>query len=240
VNEYYTLLVNLRIGSVIDYSCRDNVVVLFNDLKIPLRELLEIDPRALLLGWRYNDNGFWELGDIKIKHPSTTVIEVFNFRQYARLKHVEGIIVDIGAGVGDSVIYFILRGAKRVIALEPNVKYYYEMLENIKLNNIEENRVVALNKAANSQTLLELVSNYEITSGVLKIDCEGCEYTVLINTPIETLRHFREIIVEYHGTPQPLVKKLIDSGFKVVVEKPWTFIKDKELIPVGFIHAEIS
>jgi hypothetical protein len=134
VSEYYALLAGLRIGVVTSYSCRDNMVVLFNGLRIPLRELLEIDPRALLLGWRYNDNGFWELGNVKIKRPSTTVIEIFNYKQYDRLKHVEGnIVVDIGAGVGDSVIYFILRGASRVIALEPNRKYYCEMLENPKI-----------------------------------------------------------------------------------------------------------
>jgi len=238
VSEYYALLVNSRLGVVVDYSCRDNTVVLFNGLRIPLRELVEIDIHAPLLGWKYNSSGFWELGDIKVKHPSITVIEVFNFKQYARLKRVEGsIVVDIGAGVGDSVIYFTLRGARRVVALEPNVKYYCEMLENIKLNNVED-RVVALNRAADSQTLLELVGEHGIDSGVLKVDCEGCEYEVLLNTPASTLQHFNEILVEYHGDPVPLARKLREAGFRVVVEKPWTYIRRK--IPVGFIHTERS
>jgi hypothetical protein len=123
VNEYYTLLTSLRLGIVIDYSCRDNTVVLFNKFRVPLKELLEIDLHAPLLGWQYNSNGFWELDSIKMKHPSPTVVEVFNYREYDRLKHVkDNVVVDIGAGVGDSVIYFILRGTKKVIALEPNVK----------------------------------------------------------------------------------------------------------------------
>jgi hypothetical protein len=95
---------------------------------------------------------------------------------------------------------------------------------------------VALNKAADSQTLLRLVSEYNINNGVLKIDCEGCEYEVLLNTPLNTLQHFKEILVEYHGNPKPLAGKLVEAGFHVEVEKPWTHIRGE--IPVGFIHAK--
>jgi len=241
VDEYYALLVGLRRGIIVNYSCSDNAVVLFNGLKISLSEFLELDPRALLLGWKYN-GGFWELNGVKMKHLPPPVVEVFNYRMYDRLRYVKGsVVVDVGAGVGDSVIYFILRGAEKVIALEPNIKYCYEMLENFRLNNVEGSKVVVLSRSADSHTLSELVSEYSIDDGVLKMDCEGCEYEVLLNTPAEVLRHFREVLVEYHGSPKPLVKKLIEVGFKVSVEKPWAYIRTETRtpIPVGFIYAEV-
>jgi hypothetical protein len=36
---------------------------------------------------------------------------------------------------GDSAIYFALKGAKRVITIEPHSGAYAEMLENIRLDN---------------------------------------------------------------------------------------------------------
>jgi hypothetical protein len=45
-------------------------------------------------------------------------------------------IVDIGAYIGDTAIYFALLGAKRVIAFEPYPLLYRILLENINLNNL--------------------------------------------------------------------------------------------------------
>jgi hypothetical protein len=84
-------------------------------------------------------------------------------------------------------------------------------------------------------TLVKLTGEYGINEGVLKIDCEGCEYAVLGGTPIETLKRFKEVMIEYHGSPRPLVKKLVEAGFRVTVMPPWTIMNN---LPVGFIHAE--
>jgi hypothetical protein len=235
-SEVHKLLLGLRIGSIVRYCCKNNTVVLCNNTKAPLPEILKIDLEAPPYDWRYNSKGFWELNGVKMKHVTATVIEVFNKRYYDRLKHVEGrTVVDVGAGVGDSTVYFALRGARRVIALEPIKEYYRELLENIKLNNVED-RVIALNEWAGADTLAVLTNRYGIADeGVLKIDCEGCEYTVLTETPINILKRFKEILIEYHGSPKPLARKLIEAGFKVTVEPPWTTMNNQ---PVGFIHAE--
>jgi len=127
-----------------------------------------------------------------------------------------------------------LRGARRVIALEPEETYYGELVENVELNGVED-RVIALNECAHAFTLTEITVKYEVEEGVLKIDCEGCEYVVLAGALVETLRRFKEIVVEYHGSPRPLVKKLVEAGFKVTVMSPWTTMNG---LPVGFIHAE--
>jgi Methyltransferase FkbM domain len=39
----------------------------------------------------------------------------------------------------------------------------------------------------------------KINLGILKMDIEGTEWEVLINTPTETLRSFSQIVIEFHG-----------------------------------------
>jgi len=54
--------------------------------------------------------------------------EVYNINVYDRD------VVDIGAFVGDSSIYFCAKGARRCIAVEPQPRAFKELLINIKLN----------------------------------------------------------------------------------------------------------
>jgi len=47
------------------------------------------------------------------------------------------VVVDIGANIGDSAIYFALWGAKKVYAFEPFPGWYRKAAENVKLNHLE-------------------------------------------------------------------------------------------------------
>jgi len=53
---------------------------------------------------------------------------------------------------------------------------------------------------------------------VLKMDCEGCEYDVLLNIDPKSLP-FREIGLEYHGSPKPLIEHLKHGKYKVRIMK---------------------
>lgn len=44
-------------------------------------------------------------------------------------------MLDVGANIADSCIYFASRGAEKVIGVEPLLKNYEIAKENIKLNN---------------------------------------------------------------------------------------------------------
>jgi FkbM family methyltransferase len=167
-----------------------------------------------------------------------SILEVFEYGEYDILD-VEGKdVVDIGAFVGDSAIYFALRGARKVIAVKPHPEAYREMVENIKLNNLE-NLVIPINAGLSSRegsiciedvdtyetltshymsgecisqipaiTLNKLVREYGLTqTPILKIDCEGCEYEVILND-YSTVRMFEEIVLEYHGNPSQILKTL--------------------------------
>jgi FkbM family methyltransferase len=163
-------------------------------------------------------------------------------------------VVDVGAYVGDSAIYFALRGARKVIAIEPHPGAYEEMSENIRLNNLE-NIIEPINAGLASKpgrvcvedvdvqstattyhrpgqcdseapviTLSDIIDNYNIDDNtLLKMDCQGCEYDVILND-YERIKAFKEIIFEYHediaGKPyQELLKKLSNDYNCVLVKK---------------------
>jgi tRNA G37 N-methylase Trm5 len=94
---------------------------------------------------------FWLKDGIKFRHMYWPIIEIFHYGEYEPLG-VEGrVVVDIGAFVGDSTIYFALKGARKVIVIEPHPGAYAEMLDNIKLNNLE-GMIIPVNNSTNRIT----------------------------------------------------------------------------------------
>jgi hypothetical protein len=93
-------------------------------------------------------------------------------------------------------------------------------------------------------TLKEILKRFEIPEeAVLKIDCEGCEYAVLLETQNSNLRRFKQILMEYHYGYLNIKRKLNNSGFKVTNTVP-KYVTDfeaenKEMI-MGFICAVIE
>lgn len=47
---------------------------------------------------------------------------------------------------------------------------------------------------------------------VYKLDCEGCEYTLLAKC-----LGAQEIIMEYHASPRPLIDQLAAAGYGIAV-----------------------
>jgi FkbM family methyltransferase len=169
-------------------------------------------------------------------------------------------VVDVGAYVGDSAIYFALNGAKHVYAFEPYPFSWRIASRNISLNNLEK-KITLLNEAVGGEskviyvdekypasadeelkefekgkkirvtTLEEIVKRFRLKNAVLKMDCEGCEYNSIINTTNEILRRFNQIIVEYYYGYLNLKRKLEDAGFKVRVSLPKYFFNDNSKNP---------
>jgi FkbM family methyltransferase len=228
---YELLLSGLLDGLFKDLNCKDGVAVA-RGFVIPFRELLvsECALDALGYGWKYKeDYGYWFKNNVRFRHMHWPILGVFDWGEYDALNVKNKVIVNIGAFVGDSSIYFALRGAKRVIAIEPHPEAFKEMLENIRLNNLE-NMIIPVNAGLASKpgricirdvdvvhtegayyrlsecnskipaiTLGELIDKYSIdNNAVLKMDCEGCEYDVILND-YEHVRVFDEVYFEYHA-----------------------------------------
>jgi FkbM family methyltransferase len=218
---------------------------------------------AKVLGWIYDEScKCWVKENVKFLHMYEPIHEVFEFGEYSFIDVKERIVVDIGAFVGDSTIYFAVKGAKRIIAIEPHPKAFEELVSNIKLNGLET-IVIPINAAVASKageicieenidvrttggkyyritdlrrnncvsipaiTLENIIEKYVAPYNealVLKMDCEGCEYDVILND-YEHIRVFDAIIFEYHayitGIPLKMLLKKLSKDYecKIVSDK---------------------
>lgn len=185
---------------------------------------------------------------------------------YDTLNVANKTVVDIGVGVGDTAILFALRGARRIIALEPYPSLYRKALVNVRINGFE-NRVVLVNAGlgrsngevcssiedVNGYTsftpsprcdvrvrmynLRSLIRDFNIEKGsILKVDCEGCEYEAILQAPPEDLLVFHEIEIEYHNGYRELEKFLKELGYNVKVEPIKSFPQSTE--KQGYIVAK--
>lgn len=178
------------------------------------------------------------------------IIGIFLDGVYEDMPIQNKIVVDVGANIGDSSVYFALKGARKVIALEPFPKSYEMAKKNTEANNvpttiellqaacssvngwctIDPNLVSSVvSKITESKngikvpmmTLSQLAKDYNINEGsILKIDCEGCEYDIILSTSAEMLQKFSHIFLEYHYGYKNLKEKLEESGFRVSVTRP--------------------
>ncbi|MGC8621906.1 MAG: FkbM family methyltransferase [Caldisphaera sp.] len=194
--------------------------------------------------------------------------DILYYKEYKFINPKNKVIVDIGANIGDSAIYFHLRGAKQVYAIEAMPKLYRLMVRNIRINKIinvlpinavcsASNKIYKLPRNSNwagdiqeklnnytrvkSISLDEIVKRYDIDKGILKIDCEGCEYGIIANARKETLQRFDEIFIEYHYGYIDIESKLKNCGFAVEHTIPARIINvqlNKPIMYVGFIKAK--
>jgi len=229
-------------GLIRSVECNGKKLIVNNIEITNINDLVNVETYAKVLGWAYDPiNQYWFKSNVKFKRMYLTIIDVFDSIDYEPLNVINRIVIDVGAFVGDSAIYFALRGAKKVIAIEPHPGAYAEMLDNIKLNNLE-NVIVPVNAGLASKpgkicienseidkavgtyykpnngckdgipvvTLNEIISKFDInpSNAVLKMDCEGCEFDVILND-YKHVRLFRELIFETDiNTGSKLLKTL--------------------------------
>lgn len=169
-------------------------------------------------------------------------------------------VIDIGSNIGDSSLYFAGQGAE-VYGFEP-VKHLYEISNQLKeINPLIENKLHFFNMGISDKkgkitidqmdstslysndeiydvevtTLSNAIEKYNIKPDILKMDCEGCEYNIILNTDLSDFNH---IILEHHAkmvgkSYDILINKLLSEGFKIDKLKLMRY-NFKEM---GLIHA---
>jgi FkbM family methyltransferase len=136
-------------------------------------------------------------------------------------------VVDIGANVGDSSIYFALKGARKVVGVEPVPNLYAYAVEHVNLNHLD-GEIFLINAALGSRSgkikvpcntsthrsnafsslkskgecEVPIVTLSEVMKQIteqylLKMDCEGCEFDVIQND-YEHVRKFDKLIMEHY------------------------------------------
>lgn len=175
---------------------------------------------------------------------------VFFGEEYQFLNPEKSTIIDIGANIGDTAIYFCMNNAERVIALEPFSFPYNYANTNVDVNKMR-NKIELLNAGygkdsevnvsdkksgrddilqisvdgnkIHTYSLRTLINMYGLNNKdnlLLKMDCEGCEYN-LIDESINVLRKFRRIELEFHYGYKNMESKLEEAGFSVHHSKPF-------------------
>ena len=139
--------------------------------------------------------------------------EIFINEVYKKLNVKGKNVIDIGASIGDSAIYFALNGAKYVYGYEINPKREYYSGINLKINRDCYPYIKEIEKI---KIVCKEYDGYLPKDAVFKIDCDGCEYS-LINKHIDKLKRAKEIIIEYHNGYIEIKKKFEDIGFDVKI-----------------------
>jgi FkbM family methyltransferase len=192
---------------------------------------------------------------------------VFFEEDYGKIPIKNQIIIDVGANIGDSAIYFALKGAQKVIAIEPYPKNYELAKKNIELNNLQEKIKIVHAGCSNEKgvttidsekegswaelttkkngtkvklvTLGDIIKTNNIQSAILKMDCEGCEYDVIKKSNSNDFDKIEYAMIEYHYGYIDLKKKLESLGFNVKFTHP-RFIYNFQLkrrMAIGFLFA---
>lgn len=208
----------------------------------------------------FQDHFFWNNDILHVTHPNLPELKfvgaqkngdiqaVFFDEVYGKLDIQDKIVVDIGANIGDTAIYFAIKGAKKVIALEPFSQNYKLAKQNIELNNLTDKieliqagcagtsgTIKISNKSDGPCSILsevsegleiplisldDIVKKYNIDSGILKIDCEGCEQDVILNSSKTTLKKFSQMFIEYHYGYKDIKEKLSKLDYLLNISRP--------------------
>lgn len=178
------------------------------------------------------------------------ISNIFVKNEYDFLEINDKVVLDIGANIGDTSVFFAHKGATKVIAVEPFHKNFELAKKNILSNKFED--VIQLVEAGCGPKNIHMSIDPEFESGIeskiknfekgkqvpiitikqiidrysipknssLKIDCEGCEYDILENISSDTLSYFSNIQVEYHMGYESLKLKLESIGYEVRITQP--------------------
>lgn len=165
------------------------------------------------------------------------------------------IVIDIGANIGAFALYAATLGAKQVVAVEPISMSYNTFLKNIsrtglstitthkKLVSDKGNQFikVSINDNAGANSMYNVSDNFEVVETMtfrdimnqivghdilLKLDCEGAEYDIILNADPMDMVRINEIMMEVHTDLHPkhkgreiIEKKLKEFGFNNVDTK---------------------
>jgi hypothetical protein len=147
----------------------------------------------------------------------TLLLNVYGFEKL----NSGDVVVDVGASIGDFALLASGNPEVRVYAFEPSPQYFRYLRSNVSSN--KRRTVRMFNVPAGRQTLDTILNVYgEPRIDFLKVDCEGCEYKLLLQRAHGSLGTVRRIAMEIHEAPgynkESLKGFLKREGF-IVTEK---------------------
>ena len=231
--------------------------VKFEDGKIWIGDMgfrpLDSNPYLELLlasGWRLEED-FIVKDNVRFFLNGAYSIIYETFERAVHWKVVEGReVVDVGASIGDTAVFFALNGASRVLAFEPLPSVYAIARRNILANHLQD-KVKLYNCGVSTAVKeysvplqididasgtfsphpsgggykIEAISLSQLLSlsadpYLLKLDCEGCEYSVVLGD-YSSVRDFEVVELEYHaltvGRSVNSIINIMKKDYKVIL-----------------------
>jgi len=250
-----TLIIQFRDGKRAYFKSKKEYFEFWNSelgqneiLKVAKANIIKIRSSKVELNYQNKKVYFFYDKNKELIITTGVIKENFIYEQYKWFDVKGKDVVDVGANIGDTAIYFALKGAKHVYAFEPYPYSYNIAKKNIKLNHLED-KITLLNEGCGKSgfvtikeeyentggtdlknfkegkkirivSLDEIVKRFNLTHAALKVDCEGCEYDLILNASDKALQAFDKIIMEYHYGYRNLVKRLRRAEFNVKYSLP--------------------
>lgn len=208
-----TYFLTLLEGKTLEYDLEDNTIT----LSIP----------------NYSDSD-----SVKVRFEGAIrngdILATFLEREYKKMPVSGKVIVDIGANIGDTAIYFALNGAHKVLAIEPFVESFNFAVRNVKNNGLSHK--IDLLLAGCSGTSGELFIDPLFRSNIassLKPRTEG------IKIPILSLE---DIIIKTSDDNSDLVLKMDCEGceYDSIISSPNEVLKKFRYIQIEYHHGYLD
>lgn len=206
-------------------NLKRNVTVKFKDGDIA--ELSKMNYNAFyekLYRKHLQDNGFSFPAENMIKTPDGLTLmlpnvvyslvfdEIYIMQVYGKPDLTGKVVIDVGAAIGDTTLFFKKRGAKAVYGYELDQARVTIAEKNIEMNGTGDT-VIVYNKKATVEELHKLMTT--INDPIfLKLDCEGCEYDII---PKLDMSKVTDVVMEYHKKPEPLMEALTRAAFSDII-----------------------
>lgn len=171
-------------------------------------DLIQFNYNGKTLRFYYDRNASYE--------PFSVLREVFVDKKYDPLEVSDRDVVDVGAFIGETAIFFALKGAKHVYAFESDKKSYELSQRNIVENGLQDKiTLVNMMVGPDWNGFERVLNSYSVGNAAFKIDCDGCEYALILERKAGEFGRFDVVQMEYHKGYLDLEKKLVGMGYQV-------------------------
>ena len=156
----------------------------------------------------------------------------------------EKVVLDVGGFIGETAIFFLSKGARKVIVVEPIKENVDILLKNLQINGFLNNVIIIDEGLANYDGYLEVSYNnfgadfgreigsnkikikvrninyfLSFKSDIAKFNCEGCEKSILY-ADTDYIKSINEWFIQTHeeGLENEIKHLMLKLGFALIEE----------------------